>query len=129
MQAIITPISPLAPISLPAPYISPINHLIHTLRNTVKLESKYETLLQNDTFREFVQEHDATGSHAPTACQLSTRPLLAKEHIIYLFEELHAGNGMAALVEALNKDGYVVIMDEWRNLIVYINSDEDVLLN
>jgi hypothetical protein len=80
---------------------------------------KYKNLLKNETFREFVQEHDATGSHAPTACQMATRPLLGKAQIIYLFEELHAGNGMEALVEELNKDGFVVIMDEWRHMIVY----------
>ena len=118
MQAIV---APLAPICVPAPYVSPIKHRITTHRNTTELEMKYETLLQNKVFREFIHEHDATGSHAPSACQLATRPLLTKEHIIYLFEELHTGNGMEALVEALNKDGYVVIMEEWGNLIVYTN--------
>ena len=118
MQAIV---APLAPICVPAPYVSPIKHRITTHRNTTELQMKYETLFQNEAFRDFVQEHDATGSHAPSASQLATRPLLAKAQIVYLFEELHAGNGMEALVEALNKDGYVVIMEEWGNLIVYTN--------
>jgi hypothetical protein len=114
----------LAPILIPPPYVSPINHLIHHPReNLSELDAKYATMLENNVFRSFVSDHDSASSHAPSASGPVYHPGLRHEQIVCLFEELHAGIGMDVLTAALNNDGFVVIMDEWRSPVVYYTNE------
>ena len=114
----------LAPLVI-STYVSPITHLIHyPQENITELDAKYATLLQNDVFRNFVIQHDYTSGHAPSANGPVYHPGLSKNQIVYLFEDLHYGNGMDALNNALNNDGFVVIMDEWQSPVVYNRTPE-----
>lgn len=56
-------------------------------------------------------------------------PGMSRSHIMYLFSQLHQGMGRPELQNMLINYGFVVIMDEWRDVDVYVGNDPQRFTN
>lgn len=89
------------------------------------LEEKYAELMENETFSSHVINNDAMVSHTPMVNQTQTVPLLSEHEIKYLYEQLNTDKGMDCLKETFEKDGFVVIADDWMNYWIYVGENAE----
>ena len=89
-----------------------------------------EHLLSDETFLQFVIQHDNSGSHAPTVEDGGVfRPCLSEDTILSLFQDVHEGNGRMELQNMFLNYGFIVIMDEWGFPLVYCGDNETKFSN
>jgi hypothetical protein len=99
--------------------------LLRPVGRTRVCDSLYaELLLPNPRFLQEVLEHDRSGGHAPTVGGVS-HPGMDQHHIVDLFEALHNGHGLAVLEDMFLNYGFVVIMDEWSQPMVYVGNNPE----
>lgn len=93
--------------------------------NYNQLFQKYESLLKDDEFRDFVVKHDITYEQTPSACS-DDKPIIGMGFgsLRRLLEDLHSGKGMTSLTHAMDKDGFVVLKDEWNYMYVYYTNPD-----
>ena len=81
-----------------------------------------ELLLPNQRFLQEVLDHDRSGGHAPTMGGVSY-PGMDQNHIVDLFQALHDGHGLDVLEHMFLNYGFVIIMDEWSQPMVYVGNN------
>ena len=90
------------------------------------LRQRYELLLKDDFFNDYVKSHDATGTHTPMVVKKSTTPHMNEQHIRYLFSNMKntKDDGILTLFHQYQTRGFVVLEDDRFKFLVYVGNDD-----
>jgi hypothetical protein len=79
---------------------------------------------------QFLLQHDNSGAHAPTVQDEGLyRPRMNEDTILMLFQDVHEGHGREELQNMFLNYGFIIIMDDWGNPLVYCGDNDTQFFN